>query len=370
MTASSWQAAFERLRRRIDVTAQTVKEGFPHYGDPATGQWTTSPGGDWTGGFWNGLCWLAAHATGDDRYRRWALEWAERLRPRAASDTVFRGFLFYYGALLGAVLLGDARARDIALEGARGWAGSYNDRAGAFPLGAEAEEASHVGHGEANIDTVQGAALLVWAAGEAGEPRWREMAVSHARRHVEFCLRDDGSVCQSASFDPATGRMLRRYTHKGITDQSTWARAQAWAVVGYTLLYQWTGERDFLDVAVRTADWWLAPAPADRVAFWDFDDPAIPATNRDTSATAIVAAALLKLAALVPDAGRRQAYRAAGEATARALVDGYLDARGILGQGCYNKRIGLATRHELIWGSYYLFEALTVLTGALPPARV
>lgn len=369
MTDPLWRAGLDRMLRRVDATGASVIEGFPHYADPATGTWTTSPAGDWTGGFWCGMSWLAAHATGDKRYRDWALGGAERLRSRARSDTVFRGFLFYYGALVGGVLAGDARAREIALLGARGWAASYNAKAGCFPLGAEAEEASDVGHGEANIDTVQGAALLVWAAREAGEPTWREMALSHARRHVEFCVRDDGSVGQSASFEPATGRMIRRYTHKGITDQSTWARAQAWAIVGYTLMHRWTGERDLLEVATRTADWWLAHIPADRVAFWDFDDPAIPETSRDTSATAIVAASLLKLGVLV--AGERgRAYRAAAEATARALVERYLDPRGILTHGCYNKRLGLATRHELIWGSYYLLEALAVLTGALEPTRI
>src|SRR5262249_46076795 len=215
---------------------------------------------------------------------------------------------------------------------------------------AGAEEAADVGHGEANIDTVQGAALLVWAAREAGEPTWREMAVSHARRHVEFCIRDDGSVCQSASFDPVTGVMLRRYTHKGIRDDSTWARAQAWAIVGYTLMHRWTGEGDFLDVALRPTDWWLAHAPHDHVAFWDFDDPAIPNTLRDTSATAIVAASLLKLAALVGDTRRSRAYRAAAETTVAALVERHLDARGILGDGCYNTRIVLAPRNGLVWG--------------------
>ena len=186
MSARDWDAALQRMLGRIDATGSQITNGFPHYGDPATGRWTTSPAGDWTGGFWNGLCWLAAHATGKDPYREWASAWTERLRPRATSDTVFRGFLFYYGALLGAVLLGDPRAREIALEGAAGWARSYNARAGAFPLGAEAEEASEVGHGEANIDTVQGAALLVWAAREAGEPTWRQMAISHTRRHIKI----------------------------------------------------------------------------------------------------------------------------------------------------------------------------------------
>src|SRR5204863_8509946 len=134
--------------------------------------------------------------------------------------------------------------------------------------------------------------------------------------------------------------MLRRYAHKAIRDDSTWARAQAWAIVGYTLMHRWTGERDFLDVAVRTADWWLAHAPPDRVAFWDFDDPAIPNTLRDTSATAIVAASRLKLAALIGDMRRRLAYQAAAEATGAALGGRHLDPRGMLGAGGSDQRMG------------------------------
>lgn len=135
-------------------------------------------------------------------------------------------------------------------------------------------------------------------------------------------------------------------------------------------------ETEFRADAIRVADWWLANLPADGVAFWDFDDPAIPATERDTSATAIAAAALLKLAALVPE--RRADYRAAAQCSVDALVDGYLtptvpaDPRqpGILTAGCFNKRNGTATAHELIWGDYFLLEALLALAGELAPERL
>lgn len=370
MAASIWQVALDKMLKRVDATGPQVKQAFPHFADGRSGEWTTTPDGDWTGGFWPGMCWLATKSAGGARYRRWALEWAERLRPRATSDTVFRGFLFYYGAALGAVLFNDPTAREIALEGARHWAKTYNANAGCFPLGDAAEEASDVGQGEASIDTVQGAALLVWAAGAANEPAWQNLAVFHARRHIELCVRADGSVCQSASFDPATGRMLRRYTHKGFGPDTTWARAQAWAIVGYALMHQWTGEPDFLETAMKTADWWIAHVPVSRVAYWDFDAPVTPDTEQDTSATAIVAAGLLKLAAAVKDEEKRKAYRAAAEATARPLVEGYLDPRGILDRGCYSKRTNVATRNELIWGSYFLFEALHVLAVKLDANKI
>ena len=76
------------------------------------------------------------------------------------------------------------------------------------------------------------------------------------------------------------------------------------------------------------------------------------------------------MAAAQKDEQRKKEYRAAGEATARALVAGYLDTRGILDRGCYSKRGNLATRNELIWGSYYLFEALHVLAVKLESNRI
>jgi len=145
-------------------------------------------------------------------------------------------------------------------------------------------------------------------------------------------------------------------------------------MVGYALCARVMPEEEtFLRTAEQVAEWWLAHVPEDRVAFWDFDAPDIPNTGRDTSGTAIAAAALLKLGELAqaPDARRR--YRAAAEEIVRAPVAGCLtpvsadDRRppGIRTQGCYNRRIDLATRHELIWGDYHLLEALQVLRGAI-----
>ncbi|MGH7934018.1 MAG: glycosyl hydrolase [Candidatus Binataceae bacterium] len=370
MSESVWTAAIARMRTRIDHTAAAVRDGFPHFADPATGDWTITPAGDWTGGYWNAMLWLTAATTHDQRYARWAKDWTARLRTRVDSQSSARGLLFYYGAALGAILNRDTDARAIAIAGAKSLARMYNPRAEVIPTGTEFEEVHSVGLSETEVDVVQIAALLVWASRETGDASLAEIALKHARRHIEFCLREDGSICQSASFDPESGTMTRRYTHKGISDQSTWARAQAWGMLGWALAAQWSGDRSFLAPAERATEWWLAHIPSDGVAFWDFDDPAIPKTHRDTSATAIAAASLLKLAALTPSEATRRIYREAAEATVRALSEKYLGPEGGLWEGCYNKRIGLATNNELIWGSYYLYEALHVLAGLLDPLRV
>ncbi len=367
--------ALARMATRVEATLASDESGFPHYADQNTGVWTRSPAGDWCGGFWVGMLWLAALVTGEDRYRRAARIWVERLRPRRGSDTVYRGLLFWHGAAIGALLHGDRMAREVALEGALGLARLYNPRARLIPLGDETGAMPHAGRDEASIGGVPGTTpLLIWAGREIGDEGLEQMAVAHANRHAEICVRADGSVNQSASFDVETGELRRRYTHNGARDDSTWARAQAWAMAGFVQAARW--QPPFREVVVRVSDWWVDHLPADGVAFWDFDDPEIPNTNRDTSATAIAAAALLKAARLIPE--REGRYRETAERMVRALIDRHLtpaggeDPRppGILTDGCYDRRTGLATRNELIWGDYYLFETLCALDEHLDPVLV
>lgn len=207
-----------------------------------------------------------------------------------------------------------------------------------------------------------------------------DIARSHADRVIDLHLREDGSFIQSTSLDPGTGVVVRHYTHKGYNDFSTWGRAQAWGILFSTMSHILAGQEQWLNAARRGADWWIDHVPDDHVAFWDFDDPTIPETERDTAATAIAAAALLKVSSACrpPDRAR---YREEAEATVAALVDRYLtpthpdDPRppGMLTESCFNKRSDArpedaVARCEFIVADYYLFEALASLAGHINPA--
>ena len=384
MTTGLWNEAIDRALVRIQDTAAQVKDGFPHWADPETGRWTTTPDGDWTGGYWIGMLWLAAAATGDARYRDWAAPLAERLRARVDAETVFKSFPVYYGAALGAILHDAPGPREIALATARSLARLYAPALRLVPLGAQAEEGAHIGATETSIDSLQAAPFLFWAARAGNDARLREVATDHAETIIRLHLRPDGSFIQSSSLDPVSGRLVRHYTHKGVSDTSTWGRAQAWGMLFST--QSWLADRErtaWIDAAVRGADWWLGHAPADRVAFWDLAEPAIPHTERDTAATAIATAALVRLSRVAPSENARTRYREAAEATARALVERYQTptspgdgrAPGMLTEACFNKRSDArpqdrANRCEFIVGSYYFFESLLGLAGRIDPLRV
>jgi unsaturated chondroitin disaccharide hydrolase len=378
-----WRNAADDMLERITSTAAGLRTEFPHWADARTGAWTTTADGDWTGGAWPGQLWLAHKLTGEARFHELARTWCLRLRPRATLETAFKGFGFYCGAALGDILAGDETGRTVALEAAASLARQFDPRLGLIPLGKDAEEAGEVGKAFSSIDSLQAVPLLLWAADRTGDASYREVAIPHLTRVLDIHCRPDGAIIQSSELDSRDGGIIRHFTHKGYSDTSIWGRAQAWgmlySVMGYARYRQ---EPRWLKQSMAAADWWIANVPQDGVAFWDFNDPAIPHTERDTAGTAIVCAALLKLGKLAPQ-GERARYRAAAEHTARALVAGYLtptaadDARprGMLVGGCFNKRPDsrphdATLNAELIFGSYFLFECLLVLAGIVEPDEI
>ena len=381
---TDWTAAANRMRSRAQDSATTLRSGFPHWANAATGEWTTTPDGDWTGGAFPGILWLAYHATGDETLHTLAREWAQKLRPRAKLETAFKGFGFYYGAALGNILAKDETGAKVALEAAESLLGQFDSALGLIPLGKDAEEHGEVGRAFSSIDSLQASPLLFWAGRKTGNRAYENAARAHTTRVLDIHCRADGSIIQSSELDGNSGATVRTFTHKGYSDTSVWGRAQGWGMLYSIMAFiQQPAETRWLNQSMAAADWWLAHMPDGMVAFWDFNDPAIPNTDTDTAATAMVCAALLKLAAVAPQPDARKRYRDAAERTARALVSGYLtptgpdDKRlpGMLIGGCFNKRResrpqDYVTNAELIFGSYFLFESLQVLGGVMEATKI
>jgi unsaturated chondroitin disaccharide hydrolase len=383
MSTTQWDEAIDRVLARLKESSRQVGDRFPHWADTSTGRWITTADGDWTGGYFVGMHWLALELAPDPSMEAQAYEMVERLRGRIGNESVFQSFPIYYGCVVGSLLRDRPRLRDIGLACARSLVRMYDPVLQLIPLGSQAEEGSHTGTCETSIDSMQAAPFLFWAAREAGDAAMEEAARHHADRVAALHLRSDDSFIQSTSLDPGTGELIRHYTHKGYSDESTWGRAQAWGMLFSVMSYLHDRSQPrWLQAAERGADWWMAHVPTDRVAFWDFDDPAAPNTERDTAATAIATAALLRLSSVATNA-KRGKYRAFAEETARSLVDRHLTpthpgdprVRGMLANACFNKRpdarqLDAGTNCEFIVGDYYFFESLLSLAGKVDPTRL
>ena len=349
--------AIDKMLIRIESTAKTIKEDeFPIYADVNSGKWYTSSDGYWSDGFWVGLLWLAYYRTGEEKFLKWAENWLDKLRNRIMLPTVFRGFIFYYGAAIADILFNHDTARRIAVEGGKNLAKQYDSKLKIIPLNKleiaflNSISINEVNFVETNIDGVIASTLLAYTSKITGEESLMEIAENHAIQHVTFCINKDGSVTQSVRLDNE-GRVIKRFNHMGLNESSIWARGQAWAMLNYALLSFY--DREFLSVSRLTSEWWIKNVPKDYIAYWDFNDKTI----KDTSATAIAASSLLKLS-----------YWEFAKNTIESLVENYLinsKIPGALTNGCYFKKRELGVNSELIWGDYFLFESLLKLEGKL-----
>lgn len=354
------------LLQRVESTLDqaTSEDFFPHAAPSATGVWEGTREGMWTSGFWAGLLWQRAALTGKSEDAAAATTWALRLRPHLDHKTHDIGFVFSASAVLGWEFGRVPQCRDLALQAADRLVGMVNSAVGAIPVGSQAEIAA--GLDDVTIDCMVNLPLLWWAWKTTGEERFRNAAVSHADRTAAWHVKEGGRVIQSTHFDPHTGRVTKQETHQGSGAEGCWTRGQAWGVYGFAAAYRATEEERFLEVADRTAAYYFRRAGEDLVPYYCFDDPARPSVPRDSSAAAITSAGLMILAEHAQDPIPRQRSRDRAEALLLALVTGYLtpvgdeDRRppGMLLHGCYHKNKGWHTDHELIWGDYYLLEAL------------
>lgn len=139
----------------------------------------------------------------------------------------------------------------------------------------------------------------MWASKNGGDPSLADIAISHADKTMRHQFREDYTSYHVAVYDTLTGDFIKGVTHQGYADNTMWARGQAWAIYGYTMMYRETGLTRYLDFAQKVTDVYLQRLPEDYVPYWDFDAPGIPDAPRDASAAAIVASALLELAGYV-----------------------------------------------------------------------
>lgn len=311
---------------------------------------------NWTIGFWPGILWYSYEASSDASFLEPARGYTEALRfiaNRPAFDHDL-GFIMFNSFGNGYRLTGDPSYKEAVLSTADQLARLFNPAVGTI-LSWPREVPKYGGHNTI-MDNMLNLETLLWAAENGGDPSWREIAIMHADTTARYGLRPDGTSYHVAVYDPQTGRHLYSCTHQGYADDSIWARGQAWAVYGFTMVYRFTREERFLQTAVKAADAFLERLPQDMVPYWDFCDPAIPDAPRDASAAAIVASGLLELSTYLD--GK---YREEAEKMLRSLYENYRAPEGVdsfLLHSTGHHPAGSEVDYSIVYADYYFIEAL------------
>ena len=183
---------------------------------------------------------------------------------------------------------------------------------------------------------------------------------------------------------PSYGKFLFQEGKQGWKDDSIWSRGQAWFIYAASVTYLYTQDSEVLEIAKGAINYFLNNLNyrnfldklhnrQDFIAPWDFSyaRQKNSHTERDSSASAIAAAGILKLLNVLPNSDPdRQRYIKNVENILWDLTSStYLPDidklnASILKHGCYfhpHSLIGGAQsscNNGVIWGDYFLVDAL------------
>ncbi|MBO5024612.1 MAG: glycoside hydrolase family 88 protein [Bacteroidaceae bacterium] len=323
---------------------------------------------EWCNGFWPGILWYAYEYTGNDSIKHEAEKFTEPLKflsetPAYDHDLGFLVFCSYGNAYR---LTKNPEYKKVILDTADSLATLFNPNVGtilSWPRNVE----MYGGHNTI-MDNMINLEMLFWASKNGGDKKLYDIAVSHAEKTMKYHFREDATSYHVAVYDTISGDFLYGCTHQGYADSSMWARGQAWAIYGYTVVYRETRDKRFLDFAQKVTDVYLSRLPEDYVPYWDFDDPSIPNAPRDASAACVVASALLELSSYVTDDKAEEYKNAAVKMLESLSSDAYQsrDAKpSFLLHSVGHKPAGSEIDASIIYADYYYIEALLRLKKTL-----
>lgn len=319
----------------------------------------TSDTPTWTSGFFAGNLWYIYQLTKDKKYKEKALEWTKIIEPEKLNGNHHDiGFKIYNSFGHAYKQSNNLDYKDIILTSAKTLTSRYNDTIKAI-------QSWDAKKGQWDypviIDNMMNIELLFEATILSKDSLYHNIAVKHTNTTLKNHFRPDHSTYHVVDYNP-DGSVKAKKTHQGYSDESVWARGQAWAIYGFTMAYRYTKDNAYLTRAEQTAQFYLnhQKLPEDGIPFWDFDDPEIPEAPKDVSAATIVASAFYELYNYT---GRLQYVKYADKVLANLMKPEYLlnptvKAPFILNRstGNFNKKSEMDC--PIVYADYYFLEAL------------
>ena len=299
------EQGFTRAEQQLSNQLKAVPEATEY---PRTigkdGKLKVTRKNDWTEGFYPGCLWYVYEYTNKEDWKKAAIKWTESLEPlKKMTNHHDIGFLMYCSFGNAYRLTGNEAYKDVLVESARSLCTRFNEKTGCIKSWNYRK--SWNGKDEwfypVIIDNMMNLELLYFATKVTGDSVYAKVANRHAETTAKNQFREDYSNYHVVNYDAETGEVLNQATCQGFSDNSAWARGQAWAIYGYTVVYRETLDPRYLDFVQKVADVYLERLPEDYIPYWDFDDPSIPNAPRDASAASVTASALLELSTYLPD---------------------------------------------------------------------
>lgn len=356
-----FEEAFTFAQQQVRKIVERYPDFCPLY--TSNGKWKHE-GTAWTrwgDGFLPGMMWIfekrAERGSANSKY--WleqAIRHSKPLESRKFDNEIHdHGFIFHPTYYRWYQLTKDPAVHEVLIEAGRTLAARFNEK-GNFLRSFVAEDSLF-------IDIMMNVGIIFYAARETGDKKLRDVALRHSLTTRRYLVRGDGSTAHEGIFDIETGAFLRQSTQQGYRGDSCWSRGLAWALYGFSTVFEYSRDPRFLLTAQACADYYISHTPSDGIPPWDFNAPPESRRLLDTSAAAIAAAGLHRLCRLVADPMKGHLYWSTAQHILRSLCEKHLAKgdpkwEGVLKGGVYHLQKELGVDESVIWGEYFFVEAL------------
>ncbi|MDO5571794.1 MAG: glycoside hydrolase family 88 protein [Bacteroidales bacterium] len=318
----------------------------------------------WCSGFFPGTLWYLYENSNDNKLKDLASTFTSRVeREKFTTDNHDVGFMIYCSFGNGLRLTNNDAYKEVLMTAAKSLSTRFDDRIGAIrSWNSNPKKWQYA----VIVDNMMNLELLMWAYKYSGDKKFKDIAVSHADKTLNNHFRDDYSSYHVVSYDTITGNPHIKQTHQGYKDESAWARGQAWALYGYTMMYRETKDDKYLNQAENIAKFILnhKNMPEDGVPYWDFDVNPSQNEPRDASSAAIMASAFIELSQYCEKPLSKKCLKMAEKQLKSLSSDKYMAHLGengdfILMHSTGSKPGNSEVDVPLSYADYYFVEALT-----------
>jgi len=337
--------------------------------------------GDWTCGFWPGCLWQVFEYSKEDNWKQEAIKWTESLeKNQYNTESHDIGFVMNCSYGNAFRLTGNVKYKNILVQSAKSLVTRFNPKVGALKSWNifKSWNGKSVYQYPVIIDNMMNLELLFNVYRITGDSLYRNVAIKHAETTMKNHYRDDFSSYHVICYDPETGKVLSKETAQGFSDNSAWARGQAWGLYGFTMVYRETKDMKYLLHARFIADFYLSKMETVKgnIPFWDFNVNQLGFTPNwryeknkfsevphDASAAAIISSALFELSTYVEEDTKKKYFNAAYEILKALSSDYYRAELGTNGNFLLKHSVGSIPHNAeidvpLIYADYYFLEAL------------
>ncbi|MFM1524902.1 MULTISPECIES: glycoside hydrolase family 88 protein [Helcococcus] len=361
----------EDVKKALDLALEKTKINLKYFGEnyptPATKEniYPIMDNTEWTNGFWTGVLWMLYEYSKDETIKEIAhknvLSFLDRVNKRIELDHHDLGFLYTPSCMAEYRINKNEEALEASIKAADKLIERYQEKGQFIQAWGELGKKDNY---RLIIDCLLNIQLLFFASEKTGDEKYYDIAKKHFYSSVNNVIRDDASTFHTFYFDPETGQPLKGVTRQGFSDDSSWARGQAWGIYGSSLSYRKLKDEKIFNVFKAVTNYFLNRLPEDNVSYWDLIFSDGSGHSRDSSATAIAVCGIHEMLKYMPEVyAEKEVYKKAMHVMLRSLIEKYantdkVEGAPLLDHGVYSWHSGKGVDEGNIWGDYYYVEAL------------